>query len=179
MSFFVHLNGCIHGCRVLMVVSVVFWLGPDIAECNSTVKMSCQLMEELPIAAGRSVATGAMCVNLLPCHFSCLPSRLPFISTYFSFPFLPHPLPSDFTPSTYGPLWQMTPGGWFVACQKYSSHWHEGRVSRRSEHFPTPILPAVINSPLPTPHLTHLSPQSQCWNASVEIDILSCKISSD
>lgn len=33
-------------------------------------KMSCQLMEELPLAAGRSVATAAMCVNLFPCHFS-------------------------------------------------------------------------------------------------------------
>lgn len=30
-------------------------------------------MEELPVAAGRSVATGAMRVNLLPCHFFCLP----------------------------------------------------------------------------------------------------------
>lgn len=56
-------------------------------------KMSCQLIEELPVAAGRSVVTEAMCVNLLPCHFFCLASRLPFISTYFSFPFLPHPLP--------------------------------------------------------------------------------------
>ena len=62
-------------------------------------KMSCQLMEELPVAAGRSVATGAMCVNLLPCHFFCLsphspPSPSPFISTFFSFPFHPPPLPS-------------------------------------------------------------------------------------
>lgn len=56
-------------------------------------KMSCQLIEELPVAAGRSVVTEAMCVNLLPCHFFCLASRLPFISTYFSFPFLPHLLP--------------------------------------------------------------------------------------
>lgn len=56
-------------------------------------KMSCQLIEELPVAAGRSVVTEAMCVNLLPCHFFCLASRLPFISTYFSFPFLLHLLP--------------------------------------------------------------------------------------
>lgn len=45
-------------------------------------KMSCHLMEEPPVAAGRSVATGAMCVNLLPCHFFSpppprLPTRLP------------------------------------------------------------------------------------------------------
>lgn len=56
-------------------------------------KMSCQLIEELPVAAGRSVVTEAMCVNLLPCHFFCLASRLPFISTYFSLPSLPHLLP--------------------------------------------------------------------------------------
>lgn len=49
-------------------------------------KMSCQLMEELPLAAGRSVATAAMCVNLLPCHsfvFLSNPLRLHL----FLFPF--------------------------------------------------------------------------------------------
>lgn len=67
-------------------------------------KMSCQLIEELPVAAGRSVVTEAMCVNLLPCHFFCLASRLPFISTYFSFPFLPHLLPPRTPLSLPSPL---------------------------------------------------------------------------
>ncbi len=44
-------------------------------------KMSCQLMEELPVAAGRSVATEAMCVNLLPCHFFCLSPHPPLLSS--------------------------------------------------------------------------------------------------
>lgn len=65
-------------------------------------KMSCHLMEELPVEAGRSVATGAMCVNLFPCHFFCLSFYTPpLIPTFFflfpspsSFPKTPLPLPT-------------------------------------------------------------------------------------
>lgn len=67
-------------------------------------KMSCQLMEELPLAAGRSVATAAMCVNLFPCHFSVLLSTpLSLHLHLFLFPFPPL-FPADSTPSTYTPL---------------------------------------------------------------------------
>lgn len=67
------------------------WFGSALTPLDVMVqwKMSCQLMEEPPVAAGRSVATGAMCVNLLPCHFFCLPPTHPppTISTYFYVPF--------------------------------------------------------------------------------------------
>lgn len=114
-------------------------------------------MEELPVAAGRSVATGAMCVNLLPCHFFCLSPHSPPLLLLSSPPFslsLSTPLhsPPDSTPSTYTPLWQITPGGWFVGCQKCSLRWHEGGASRRRgvhpPQFPsTPTAPHTCVSP--------------------------------
>lgn len=61
------------GGRALLVVSV----GVTPLDIMVQWKMSCHLMEELPVAAGRSVATGAMCVNLFPCHFFC--PHYPFI----------------------------------------------------------------------------------------------------
>lgn len=65
-------------------------------------KMSCQLMEELPVAAGRSVATGAMCVNLLPCHFfCCLPTPHPL---HLHLSSSPPPPPPPSIPNTRTPL---------------------------------------------------------------------------
>lgn len=65
-------------------------------------KMSCQLMEELPIAAGRSVATGAMCVNLLPLSlFLVFSPHTPLLSSppFSSLPYHPQP-PSPPPPQT-------------------------------------------------------------------------------
>lgn len=86
------------GGRALLVVAVVVLALTPVGIMVQW-KMSCQLMEELPVAAGRSVATGAMCVNLFPCHFFCLSPHPPslFIYTFFSFPLRPRspqtPLP--------------------------------------------------------------------------------------
>lgn len=89
----------------------LWWCGLALTPVDIMVqwKMSCQLMEELPVAAGRSVATGAMCVNLLPCHFFCLSPHSPPLLLLSSPPFslsLSTPLhsPPDSTPSTYTPL---------------------------------------------------------------------------
>ena len=80
----------------------LWWCGLALTPVDIIVhwKMSCQLMEELPVAAGRSVATGAMCVNLFPCHFFCL---------------FPHPTPPcllsspPFPPSLYALVPPQTP----------------------------------------------------------------------
>lgn len=72
----------------------LWWFGLALTPVDVMVqwKMSCQLMEELPVAAGRSVATGAMCVNLLPCHFFCLPTPPHPLHLHLClFPFPPHP----------------------------------------------------------------------------------------
>lgn len=70
----------------------LWWRGLAVTSLGTVLqwKMSCHLMEELPVALGRSVATGAMCVNLFPCHFFCLSSPsvhspLPLSPPFFSF----------------------------------------------------------------------------------------------
>lgn len=75
------------------------WFGCGLTPLDVMVrwKMSCHLMEEPPVAAGRSVATGAMCVNLLPCHFSPPPIPLPL---HLCLSFLPSSLSSPSLPPT-------------------------------------------------------------------------------
>lgn len=174
----------------------LWWCGLALTPVDIMVqwKMSCQLMEELPVAAGRSVATRAMCVNLFPCHFFLSSSPPPpppnpfyFHLHLFSLSLLnppSNPLHLDSTPSTYTPPWQITPGGWFVGCQKCSLHWHEGGVSRRRGCSPPPPSRThtythiqYIHTPPPTSHVCVAT--TECWDVSVEIDILSHKISSD
>lgn len=72
----------------------LWWRGSAVTSLGLVLrwKMSCHLMEELPVAAGRSVATGAMCVNLFPCHFFCPPPSPPLLhhpSLLFLFFFSP------------------------------------------------------------------------------------------
>lgn len=141
-------------------------------------KMSCQLIEELPVAAGRSVVTEAMCVNLLPCHFFCLASRLPFISTYFSFPFLPHLLPLGLR-SLYLVLCDkllLAVDLLLVKSASFASMkvgWAGGENTSPPPCSTCLHLHSLTHSP---PH-THVT--NQCWDVSLEIDILSHKISSD
>lgn len=144
------------GGRALLVVSV----GVTPLDIMVQWKMSCHLMEELPVAAGRSVATGAMCVNLFPCHFFC--PHYPFIpppppSPSFSLHSL-FPSPSHFTLSTSTPLWQITPGGWFVGCQKCFLRW-------RDPPPPPPTTPPTCLSSSPLPHLPPCPTpyHSRCW----------------
>lgn len=160
----------------------LWWSGLALTPVDVMVqwKMYWQLMEDLPVAAGRSVATGAMCVNLLPCHFFCLCPHPPFITTYFCFPFHPSRLHSLYLQSS------VTNYSWRLICWLSKVllvlAWRWGEREKRV-HLPTPFLPIVITKPShphpPPAHLTHVSPQTQCWDVSVEIDILSRKISSD
>lgn len=95
---FKQMHSWVEGCWLWCLWWAVLALTPQ--DVMVQWKMSCQLIEGLPVAAGRSVVTEAMCVNLLPCHFFCLASRLPFISTYFSFS-LPNPRPPPELHSLY------------------------------------------------------------------------------
>lgn len=152
-------------------------------------KMSCQLMEELPVAAGRSVATGAMCVNLLPCHFfCCLPTPLPL---HLHLSPLPPPPPS--IPNTRTPLPLPT-----AVCDKLllavdllvvksvpRAAVKEGWAGEDEDAASRPsLLPAVVAHPRrplqpQSPYHTHVPPRNRCWDVAVEIDILSSEISSD
>lgn len=143
-------------------------------------KMSCQLMEELPVAAGRSVVAGAHVLTSSLVTFFCVSpfclSLHPPLSFYlhlFLFLFLPLS-PPDSTPSTSTPWWQITPGGWFVGCQKCSLCWHEGRASgKRGWIF-------RCSSPrLTSPHVQRVLTATRRWGVSVEIDISPRAISFD
>lgn len=167
------------------------WFGLALTPLDVMVqwKMSCQLMEEPPVAAGRSVATGAMCVNLLPCHFFCLPPHHhPTISTYFSVPFrtpLAPRLRSFYLQSS------VTNYSWRLICWLskvfLALAWRWGELEKRVQTppppHPTPLFYLSSSAATPTPppnthtHINHH--HTQCWDVSVEIDILSRKISSD
>lgn len=155
-------------------------------------KMSCQLMEELPVAAGRSVATGAMCVNLLPCHFfCCLPTPLPLHLHLSSSPHHHHP-PSP-TPGLHSlyPQQSVTNYSWRLICWLskvfLALPWRRGERERMRMPLPAPRFtccrcapPAPPPTPIPLPHThTHVPPRNRCWDVAVEIDILSSEISSD
>lgn len=117
-------------------------------------KMFWQLMEEPPVAAGRSVVTGPMCVNLLPCHFFCPCPHPPFISAYFCFPFHPPRLHSLYLQSS------VTNYSWRLICWLskvlLALAWRWGEWEKRA-HLPTPSLPVVIAKPTPAPtsHTCH------------------------
>lgn len=170
----------------------LWWCGLALTPVDIMVqrKMSCQLMEELPVAAERSVATGATCVNLLPCHFffcaSTHPPLSPFISTFFSFPFRPRPPPR--LHSLYPTLLRdklLLAVDLLVVKSAPCADMKVGWASRRKRVHPPPTVPARrLHRPLvPHPYLTHvqraLTTTTHRRDVSVEIDILSHKISLD
>lgn len=143
-------------------------------------KMSCQLMEELPVAAGRSVATGAMCVNLFPCHFFCLSLHpLSFHLHLFLFPFtppptlqIPLPLPTLYCDKLLLAVDLLVVKS--VPCAGMKVGW----AGEEGTSPPPPPTPCMSSPPVP-----HLPAQphtcTQRWDVSMEIDILSHKISLD
>lgn len=144
------------GGRTLLVVSVVVGLALTPVDIIVQWKISCQLMEELPVAAGRSVATGAMCVNLFPCHFFCLSAHplSTFISTFFPFSF--H-LCSPRLHSLYLQT-SMTNYSWRLICWLSKvllvPAMKVGRAGVEGASPPPPLpafLPVVITCPLPPP----------------------------
>lgn len=127
----------------------LWWFGLALTPVDVMVqwKMSCQLMEELPVAAGRSVATGAMCVNLIPCHFFCLPTPPHPLHLHLClFPFPPHPprLHSLYLQSS------VTNYSWRLICWLskvfLALAWRWGEQEKRVQ-LPTPVLPAVTIHP--------------------------------
>lgn len=127
-------------------------------------KISCHLMEELPVATGRSVATAAMCVNLFPCHFSdFLSTPLSFISTFFSFPFRPRSLQTPLLLPTLLCDKLLLAVDLLVVKSAPCAGMKVGRAWRRARVFPLLFLPIVITGPLsrPTSNARHALTTSQ------------------